>query len=83
MIPAFWFRWLYLVIFGIMLFGASMVVMPKVTRDLFSLLFAIPLGAAILKGWLGRVWAPGVAYDHATDFGRSSPDYQISDRHLR
>ncbi len=39
MIPTFWFRWLYLVIVGIMLFGASMVVMPDAARDLFSLLF--------------------------------------------
>lgn len=24
---------------------------------------------AILKGWFDRVWGPGVAYDHAHDFG--------------
>jgi putative NADPH-quinone reductase len=28
---------------------------------------------AILKGWFDRVWAPGVAYDHATDLGRIRP----------
>lgn len=39
MIPKFWFRWLYIVILGVMLLGASMVIMPEVARDLFSLLF--------------------------------------------
>lgn len=24
---------------------------------------------AVLKGWFDRVWAPGIAYDHATDLG--------------
>jgi len=28
---------------------------------------------AILKGWFDRVWAPGVAYDHATDLGSIKP----------
>jgi putative NADPH-quinone reductase len=28
---------------------------------------------AILKGWFDRVWAPSVAYDHATDFGPIRP----------
>lgn len=28
---------------------------------------------AILKGWFDRVWAPGIAYDHATDFGPIQP----------
>jgi NAD(P)H dehydrogenase (quinone) len=28
---------------------------------------------AILKGWFDRVWAPGIAYDHATDFGPIRP----------
>lgn len=28
---------------------------------------------ATLKGWFDRVWAPGIAYDHATDFGPIKP----------
>lgn len=28
---------------------------------------------AILKGWFDRVWAPGVAYDHASDLGAIQP----------
>jgi putative NADPH-quinone reductase len=28
---------------------------------------------AILKGWFDRVWAPGAAYDHATDLGPIKP----------
>lgn len=28
---------------------------------------------AILKGWFDRVWAPGVAYDHASDLGPITP----------
>ena len=28
---------------------------------------------AILKGWFDRVWVPGVAYDHASDFGPIHP----------
>ena len=28
---------------------------------------------AILKGWFDRVWAPGVAYNHASDLGAIKP----------
>lgn len=28
---------------------------------------------AILKGWFDRVWAPGIAYDHAGDLGAIRP----------
>ena len=28
---------------------------------------------AILKGWFDRIWAPGVAYDHASDLGPVNP----------
>lgn len=28
---------------------------------------------AILKGWFDRVWAPGLAYDHASDLGPIKP----------
>jgi NAD(P)H dehydrogenase (quinone) len=32
--------------------------------------FGLP---AILKGWFDRVWAPGIAFDHATDLGAIKP----------
>lgn len=28
---------------------------------------------AVLKGWFDRVWAPGIAYDHARNFGPIRP----------
>lgn len=28
---------------------------------------------AILKGWFDRVWGPGIAYDHASNFGPIKP----------
>ena len=32
--------------------------------------FGLP---AMLKGWFDRVWAPGIAYDHASDLGTIRP----------
>ena len=37
---------------------------------------------AILKGWFDRVWAPGVAYDHASDLGPIVPRLQGLQRML-
>lgn len=31
---------------------------------------------AMLKGWFDRVWAPGIAYDHASDLGPIQPRLQ-------
>ena len=33
---------------------------------------------AMLKGWFDRVWAPGVAYDHAGDLGPIKPAVAIT-----
>lgn len=37
---------------------------------------------AILKGWFDRVWAPGIAYDHATNLGPIKPRLQNLRRSL-
>jgi len=37
---------------------------------------------AILKGWFDRVWAPGIAYDHATDLGPIKPRLHTLQRAL-
>ncbi|HHE33216.1 MAG TPA: hypothetical protein ENL07_11550 [Chlorobaculum parvum] len=39
MIPRIWIRWLYAVTIAIMLLGMSMVLMPGLAREFFSLLF--------------------------------------------
>ena len=38
-VPVFWFRWLLVVIVGVMLFGISMILSPDLIRQFFSLLF--------------------------------------------
>jgi hypothetical protein len=38
-VPMFWFRWLRVVIVGVMLFGISMILSPDLIRQFFSLLF--------------------------------------------
>jgi putative NADPH-quinone reductase len=55
----------------------------KITEDVNQLLEAEALVLlfptwwfgfpAILKGWFDRVWGPGIAYDHASDFGPIKP----------
>ncbi|MCK6264236.1 NAD(P)H-dependent oxidoreductase [Vibrio sp. ZSDE26] len=46
-------------------------------RDAESLVLIFPTWwfgfPAILKGWFDRVWAPGHAYDHASDLGAITP----------
>lgn len=32
---------------------------------------------AVLKGWFDRVWAPGVAFDHASNFGPIKPRLKL------
>ncbi len=38
-IPTLWYRWLYIVILSVMLFGMSMIIMRDKTRQLYSVLF--------------------------------------------
>lgn len=49
----------------------------QLLRDAESLVLIFPTWwfgfPAILKGWFDRVWAPGVAYDHANDLGAIQP----------
>lgn len=43
MIPIFWYRWLYAVIIGVMIFGISMVLVPDLIRQFFSVvLYSTP-----------------------------------------
>ena len=58
---------------------AAQAVQPQVEQLLWAeaLVLVFPTWwfgfPAILKGWFDRVWAPGVAYDHASDFGPIRP----------
>ena len=57
----------------------SRAVSPEISRVLWAeaLVLIFPTWwfgfPAILKGWFDRVWAPGVAYEHATDLGPIQP----------
>ena len=57
----------------------SSAVEPQVARLLAAeaLLLVFPTWwfgfPAVLKGWFDRVWAPGIAYDHADDYGPIRP----------
>jgi putative NADPH-quinone reductase len=59
-------------------FDAS-AIQPQVERLLAAeaLVLAFPTWwfgfPAVLKGWFDRVWAPGIAYDHASDLGPITP----------
>jgi putative NADPH-quinone reductase len=46
-----------------------------VTAEILVLLFPIWWFGfpAMLKGWFDRVWGPGIAYEHADDFGPIKP----------
>jgi NAD(P)H dehydrogenase (quinone) len=60
------------------LYDASAVqVQAQRLRDAEGLVLCFPTWwfgfPAILKGWFDRVWAPGVAYDHASDLGAIEP----------
>ena len=56
-VPVFWFRWLLVVIVGVMLFAISMILSPDLIRQFFSLLFY-----ASANGIESRFGAAAVAY---------------------
>jgi len=45
MIPKIWYRWLHMAVFGLMLFGLSMLLLPDLFRQLFSLVIYSEPGA--------------------------------------
>ncbi|MFC5740007.1 NAD(P)H-dependent oxidoreductase [Dyella tabacisoli] len=57
--------------------GAGVAAEIERLRDAEAIVLVFPTWwfgfPAMLKGWFDRVWAPGIAYDHAQDLGAITP----------